>query len=492
MFTVEVWKIRRSRVNTGASWPDLSEAESRVLKIQTKLHQWATDAPDRRFDDLYNFVGDPSFLVVAWNRVRGNRGARTAGVDGVKPRASGSGEVLLGGLRAELKARTFQPMPVRERLIPKANGKFRALGIATARDRVVQASLKLVIEPIFEADFHPCSYGFRPNRRARDAIAEIHFLTSHSYEWLLEADIKACFDEISHSALMQRVRRRIGDKRILALVKAFLKAGVLTEDGRDRATITGTPQGGILSPVLANIALSVLDEQFVLAGRAMADGEQRRARRRKGLANYRLVRYADDFVVLVAGNRSDAEALRADVAQALTPMGLRLAEDKTRVVHVDEGFDFLGWHIQRKQKRGTHKRYVYTYPSKKAILAACGRVRTLTQRSQRLTLTALLERLNRFLRGWTNYFRHGVSKATFSYLDTFAWRRTIAWLRRKHAHRNWQWLRRRYLPGWRPSEGKATLFRPAKVTVSPYQYRGARIATPWTGVRSGPSTNSTA
>src|SRR5262245_37376152 len=196
-------------------------------------------------------------------------------------------------------------MPVRERLIPKAIGKFRKLGIVTARDRFVHASLKLVIEPIFEADFHPCSYGFRPKRRAQDAIAEIHLLTSHSHEWLLEADITACFDEISHSALMQRVRRRIGDKRLLALLKAFLKAGVLTEDGRNRETITGTPQGAILSPVLANVALSVLDEHFVKARSAMGDSNARRARRRKGLPNYRLVRYADDFVVLVVGTRTD-------------------------------------------------------------------------------------------------------------------------------------------------------------------------------------------
>jgi RNA-directed DNA polymerase len=289
-FAVEEWKIRRSPVNTDASWPDLVEAESRVLKIQTKLHQWATDDPNRRFDDLYNLVCDPAFLVVAWDRVRGNRGARSAGVDGVKPRAISAGDELLAKLRAELKARAFQPMPVRERLRPKSNGKVRMLGIATARDRVVQASLKLVIELIFEAEFHPCSYGFRPKRRAQDAIAEIHFLTSRSYEWVLEADITACFDEISHSALMQRVRRRIGDKRLLALLKAFLKAGVLTEDGRNRETITGTPQGAILSPVLANVALSVLDDHFVKAWKATGDSNDRAYRRRKELANYRLVR----------------------------------------------------------------------------------------------------------------------------------------------------------------------------------------------------------
>ena len=330
-------------MNTDEPWPDSDAAWWRVLKIQTKLHQWATDAPNRRFDDLYNLVTDPSFLVVAWERVRGNRGARTAGVDGVKPSSIIFGaETLLCGLRAELKDRTFRPMPVRERTIPKANGKLRRLGIATARDRVVQASLKLVLEPIFEADFQPCSYGFRPKRRAYDAIAEIHHFTSRSYEWILEGDITACFDEISHVGLMDRVRARIGDKRVLDLVKAFLKAGILYEDGIERDTLTGCPQGGILSPLLSNIALSVLDEHFAAAWRAMGTGSQRQQRRRKGLATYRLVRYADDFVVLVAGSRDDVEGLRDEVARVLAPMGLRLSEEKTKIVHIDEGFDFLG------------------------------------------------------------------------------------------------------------------------------------------------------
>ncbi len=467
-------------MNTDELWPDLYEAESRVLKIQTKLHQWATDGPDRRFSDLYNLVYDPAFLVVAWARVKGNRGARSAGVDGVKPRSIVFGaETLLTELRAELKARAFRPLPVRERMIPKAHGKLRMLGIATARDRVVQATLKLVLEPIFEADFKPCSYGFRPKRRAQDAIAEIHYLASRSYEWVLEGDIEACFDNISHSALLQRVRNRIGDRRVLGLVKAFLKAGILAEDGTNRATITGTPQGGILSPLLSNIALSVLDEYFSEAWEAMGDFNARYQRRSKGLATYRIVRYADDFVVLVAGTRAHAEGLRDEVAAVLFPMGLRLSEEKTKTVHIDEGFDFLGWRIQRQIKRGTTKAYVYTYPSKKALLAVCNRIRTLTKGSMNLSLSALLDRINPVLRGWTNYFRHGVSKATFSYLGTFAWRRVVSWLRRKHHHANWKWLRRHYLPGWRPTEGRATLFNPEKVTVSRYRYRGNRIPSPW-------------
>ena len=239
-----------SPVNTGD--PELEYAlylaERRVLEIQAKLHRWARDDPHRRFDDLFNLVADPAFLLVGWARVRGNKGARSAGVDGwtafYVESVRGVEDFLLE-LRSRVKDRSFRPLPVRERMIPKANGKKRRLGIATVRDRVVQASLKLVLEPIFEADFLPCSYGFRPGRRVHDAVAEVRHLTSHSYEWIVEGDIKACFDEISHCALLDRVRARVGDKRVLALVKAFLKAGILTEDGALKDTDTGTPQGGL-------------------------------------------------------------------------------------------------------------------------------------------------------------------------------------------------------------------------------------------------------
>jgi RNA-directed DNA polymerase len=309
-------------VNIGAPWPDLDQAESRVLAMQTKLHQWAMADPGRRFDDLANLVYDPAFLVVAWGRVRGNRGARTAGVDGAAPRsiAFGAG-VLLDRLREALKAGRFVPQRVREKTIPKANGKVRSLGIPTTADRVVQAALKLVLEPMFEADFKPCSYGFRPRRRAQDAIAEIHFLASptRNYEWVFEADITACFDEIDHVALMDRVRHRIADKRVLGWVKAFLRAGILTEEGQDRETITGTPQGGILSPLLANIALSVLDEHFARKWAALGPEWKRIKHRRAGGPVMRLVRYADDFVVMVAGQRGDAEALWGEVAVVLAP-----------------------------------------------------------------------------------------------------------------------------------------------------------------------------
>jgi RNA-directed DNA polymerase len=470
-------------VNIGAPWPDLDEAERRVLAMQAKLHQWAAADLGRRFDDLYNLVHDPVFLVVAWDRVRGNKGARTAGVDGVTARGIGpAAGVLLGGLRAALKARQFIPARVREKAIPKASGKVRRLGIPTTADRVVQAALKLVLEPIFEADFKPCSYGFRPRRRAQDAIAEIHFLGSpaRNYEWVFEADITACFDEIDHTALMGRVRRRIEDRRVLGLVKAFLRAGILTEQGLDRRTITGTPQGGILSPLLANIALSVLDEHFTARWEALGPCWTRAKRRRAGVPAMRLIRYADDFVVMVAGQRGDADALWDDVAQVLAPMGLRLSAAKTRVCHIDEGFDFLGWRIQRRRWRGrTGKRAVYTYPSKQALASVTGKLRSLTRRRKHRTLADLLRRVNPVLRGWCNYFRHGVSSRTFNYLDHYAFWRVVGWLRKRHAGLNWGTLHRRYLPGWEVRDGRTELLRPRAVTVSRYRYRGARIPTPW-------------
>lgn len=390
-------------------------------------------------------------------------------------------QAFLTDLQRELKTRTFRPLPVKERLIPTRDGKRRRLGVPTVKDRVVQAALKLVLEPIFEADFKPCSYGFRPRRRAHDAIAEIHMFCTKGYEWVLEGDIEACFDSIDHGALVARLCRRIADKRIAALVKAFLKAGLLTEAGQPMETITGTPQGGILSPLLANIALSQLDEHFDRAWKAMGQtGSQRYVRRKKGLATYRLVRYADDFVVLVSGTREHAEALLPEIVAVLAPMGLRLSDAKTRITHIDEGFDFLGFRIKRARKQGTEQRFIYTYPSKAALAAVKAKVRALTRGSTHQTLADLLQRLNPLLRGWTNYFRHAVSKASFDYLCAFVWRRVMTWLRHKHRRITWKQLRRRYLNGWWPVAEDVALFDPSSVAIIRYRYRGSRIPTPWT------------
>jgi RNA-directed DNA polymerase len=293
---------KEAPVNVSAALELPIGPRQRVSEMQVKLHHWAAADSGRRFDDLFNLVYDPATLIVAFSRVASNLGARTAGVDGLTvadvERIMGAPS-FLDDLRDHLREGTFRPLPVRERTIPKpgGSGKVRKLGIPTVADRVVQAALKLVLEPIFEADFEPVSYGFRPKRRAHDAIAEIHHFGTLGYRWVLDADIEACFDSIDHAALMDRVRRRVRDKRVLGLVKAFLKAGLLTELGENRDTHTGTPQGGILSPLLSNIALSVLDEHLQEQWRLQMRTESRRARRRrKGLGTWRLVRYADDCV----------------------------------------------------------------------------------------------------------------------------------------------------------------------------------------------------
>ena len=460
----------------------------RVRGMQAKLHRWAGDDPSRRFGDLFNLVCDLDFLVDAWDRARANKGARTPGIDGVTPalieRWEGGASGFLEEIRSQLKAGTYRPSEVRQVMIPKRNGKMRKLGIPTLADRVVQGALKLVLEPIFEADFQPFSYGFRPNRRAQDAIAEIQFYATRGYTWALEADIRACFDEIDHTALMDRLRARVKDKRVLALVKAFLKAGVMTHTGDREESLTGTPQGGILSPLLANIALSALDEH--IARQWEPDQEQRKKRVRRGRGNWRLVRYADDFVIMVHGTRARAEALREEVAGVLAPLGLRLAEEKTRTVHIDEGFDFLGFTIRRMRKRGTDKHYVYTKPSRKSVQAIRDKVSEMTYRSTlNQDLGTLLQRVNQALAGWANYFRHGVSKAIFARVDSHAWNRIMRWLRRKHQGRNglsMPQLRRRFcLPGtWRFAASGTRFTGASAVRVTRYRYRGAQIPAPWT------------
>jgi RNA-directed DNA polymerase len=458
--------------------------------MQTKLHRWAAADAGRRFDDLFNFVHDPATLIVAFSRVAGNRGANTPGVDGL--RAADIEEAIgvpgfLDDLRAQLKMGTFSPLPVRERKIPKpgGSGKVRKLGIPAIADRVVQAALKLVLEPIFEADFLPCSYGFRPMRRAHDAVAEIQRFGTKGYQWVLDADIEACFDTISHPALMGRVRARVKDKRVLTLVKAFLKAGVLTETGNREDSLTGTPQGGILSPLLANIALGALDEHVHgpwRPGGAMSTPGRRARRRAKGLPNWRTVRYADDFVVLVHGTRDDTQTLREDIARVLAPLGLRLSPAKTQIVHMSESFGFLGFRIQWRRKRGTSKWYVYTFIADRPIRSLKDKIRALTHRTSQWPPRDTLIRLNQIMRGWANYFKHAVCKHTLDALDDFVWHRVIRWQKKLH---RWKWKDvRRRLTGphgrWRrPSADGTELFNLASVPVTRYLYRGSKIPNPW-------------
>ena len=326
-------------VNTGVvAWPSIDAAGVMVRRMQAKLHRWASEDSARRFGDLFNLVYDPAFLVNAWERVAGNDGARTAGVDGVTvaqvETRVGIG-VFLGQIRDLLRSGEYRPSPVRQVKIPKGGGKLRTLGIPTVLDRVVQAACKAVLEPIFEADFLPCSYGFRPNRRAQDAIAEIHHFTSRpsNYHYVLEADIAACFDEIDHVAVMDRVRRRIKDKRLANLVKAFLKAGVLNDLGDREESLTGTPKVGFSRrywPISRSRRWMSISPGNGTP--RWVDPDQRRRRVRNGQGNWRLIRYADDFVLLVSGDRHHAEALREEVAAVFGPVGVTAGtgEDRCR------------------------------------------------------------------------------------------------------------------------------------------------------------------
>ncbi|HWC83528.1 MAG TPA: group II intron reverse transcriptase/maturase [Pseudonocardiaceae bacterium] len=477
-------------LNGSAPGPAPEGPWSRVAGMQAKLHCWAAADPGRRFDDLFNLVHDPATLIVAFERVAGNQGANTPGVDGITAEYVEK-EVgvpgFLDDLRAALKDGSFRALAVRERMIPKpgGSGKLRRLGIPAIADRVVQAALKLVLEPIFETDFVPVSYGFRPRRRAQDAIAEIHFYGTRGYRWVLDADIEAAFDNVSHSFVMDRVRARVKDKRVLALVKAFLKAGVLTELGEHRETLTGTPQGGILSPLIFNIAMTALDEHVMGAwqeGGVMSTDGRRTARRRRGLPNWRIVRYADDFAVLVNGSEQDALGLREDIAGVLATMGLRLSGSKTRVAHMSEGFSFLGFRIQWRQKRGTSKHYVYTFIGDRPIRSLKAKIRALTHRTSQLDLEWVLTRLNQVMHGWANYFRHAVAKNAFAMLDNFAWWRVIRMLMERHRWR-WKDVRRRFTAPsgrWLPVTAGGAELRPiAAIPVTRYRYRGTQIPSPW-------------
>jgi RNA-directed DNA polymerase len=481
--------VQDAPVNSGA-WvlPDAIVARARVARTQAKYHRWAKNGRDVRFGDLFNLVCHPDYLMVAWDHVAHNKGSRTAGIDGVTVKQiTDRGEIaeLLAQIATSLKDGTYRPSPVRQRLIPKPGGKSRPLGIPTVTDRVVQQSLRMVLEPIFEADFLPVSYGFRPRRRAQDAVAEIHYYATRGYRWVLDADIEGCFDNIDHQAVLDRVRARISDRRVVALTRAFLKAGVITELGDTRGTYTGTPQGGIISPLLANIALSVLDEVIMAPwadGGAQATQWARRSRVRKGMGNWRIVRYADDFVILTNGNREDVEQLREQVITVLDTIGLRLSAAKTRIAHLREGINFLGFHLQWKAQRGSGKWYCFTMIGDKAFDHVKSTIRKLVPRRSPRSLAAVITEVNAALRGWTYYFRHAIAGRRFGFLRYFTWRRIVAWQRELHRW-NWtavkRWLQR---PNgrWRPiADRGVALFDPTSVRITRYWYRGTRIPSPY-------------
>ena len=470
---------------------------------QRRLYERSRNDPGYVFRKLWGFVTDLRNLRVALARVARNKGARTAGVDGLTVRkALGvGGDAFVQDLRSDLRAGTYRPSPVRRVLIPKPGqpGKFRPLGIPTVKDRVVQAAVKNILEPVFEADFYPVSYGFRPSRGVHGALEHLRLLLRPKdtgtetdrrlpYQEAIEGDIKGCFDNIDQHGLMGRVRRRIGDAKVNRLVVAFLKAGVLSE-GQFLRTDSGTPQGGILSPLLANIALSAIEERYErhvwprrtptlrIEDERIAE-RAKRARctdRERGRVIFFPIRYADDFIILVSAppgpeqlKRAEEAANQEKVALATLlreELHLELAEAKTLVTPVTNTLRFLGHHV-RVRPHPTHGRMVST------VLIPKDRTQRLRERIKRQFrpkgrgrgLGEHLRMLNPVLRGFCNFYRHSWgAKRVFGALDHYLWWTIFRWVKKKHGRAWKEAVTSRY--GWRKPGGRQLRWRDGDVAL---------------------------
>ena len=381
--------------------------DDKVRSLQEKLFAAAKCNRNRRFHALRDRVWRGDVLLEAWKRVRKNHGA--AGVDGETIAAieAAGVESFLDEIQEKLRSGKYRTSPVRREYIPKPDGRKRPLGIPTVRDRVVQQAVKLVIEPIFEADFEDCSYGFRPKRSATQAKEAIRLTGGRGHYWVVDADIEGFFDALDQEILMDLLSRRISDRRVLKWIRHWLKAGVM-EEGALRKSTTGTPQGGVISPLLANIYLAVLDEVWTREHRHLG----------------RLVRYADDFVVLCR-TRADAEAALAIIRGILDGLRLQLHPEKTKLVELGigkEGFDFLGCHFRVMRSCFRGKSYLFRWPSQRAMKALRAKIRALTSRRRWAGMRDVREviaLLNPVLRGWCNYFRTGNASRHFTAIDDY-------------------------------------------------------------------------
>lgn len=379
-----------------------------VRELQRRLWVAAKRSPGRRFHALFDRIWRGDILQEAWVRVQRNKGA--AGVDKQTVAAVQEYGVdrLLGELQRDLREGAYRPQPVRRVEIPKPTGGRRPLGIPTVRDRIAQQAARIVLEPIFEADFLPVSHGFRPRRKATDAKEVLRRSFNDGYQSVFEADIRNYFSGIDHERLLGLVAERVSDRRVLALVRKWLKAGVMHE-GEFRRSIAGAPQGGVISPLLSNIYLQALD-------RAFADG-----------AHGRLIRYADDFVV-ICQSEAQARAAQRLAGMVLAELGLELHPEKTKVVDLREGregFDFLGCHFRARVsgqllERGVRRYYLHRWPSQRAMKRVRGKIKVKTGRGRAgQDIREVIVELNPILRGWGNYFRTGNAAKKFNQIDRY-------------------------------------------------------------------------
>jgi group II intron reverse transcriptase/maturase len=402
-----------------------------VDKMQTKLATWSQD-PGFRFDDIYNLLYDTGFLRRAYNAVKSNHGSRTPGVDGQTIESFGEDlDENLTGLQKSLKSQSFEPKPLRRTYIPKGDGRKRPLGIPTIKDRIVQETLRLVLEPIYETDFSDYSFGFRPNRSAHDAIMSVRArmapATGWYKHWIIDADIEGFFDNVDHQTLEQIIQDRITDQKLRDLIWDFLKAGIM-EEGRYRHSLTGTPQGGIVSPLLANVYLDHLDqwaEQWTELSR-----KEKAKRNRQGQGNWHYARYADDFLLMTDGTRGRAEEMMERAGGFVGgELNLTLSEKKSRLVHAQDGLNFLGYDLKADSDTGGAKR---TIP-KEAVRDIRSKIRDATEGGTNVSARNKIRAVSAAVRGWGNYYKYATDAyRVFDDVENLLWHQVSRWLARKH------------------------------------------------------------
>jgi RNA-directed DNA polymerase len=412
--------------------------KDKVRELQRALFRAAKRDPGRRFHALFDRIWRSDVLQKAWERVRSNDGA--AGIDGVSLAMieQRGVEQFLADLRDEIRLGRYRPQPVRRVWIPKPDGRRRPLGIPTVKDRVVQMATKITIEPIFEADFEECSYGFRPRRSPTDALEKLRLVGGRGHHFVVDGDIQNFFDTIDKDVLMELLRRRICDRRVLKLLRKWLDAGVLAEENVVRHEATGTPQGGVISPLLANIYLHELDRQW------------QRNCQHLGV----LVRYADDFVVLCRRQAQANEAMRR-LREIFARLKLTLHPEKTKLVQIGlgkAGFEFLGCHLRIVKSRFTGRTYLFRWPSVKSMKKVRQNVRELTdcrRRAGMKDVDEVIADLNPVLRGWGSYFKTGNASKQFTQIDHYVWHRITHLLAKRRGFRGIQlgrrWARQRRL-----------------------------------------------